>query len=86
MTTTIFKTIEIAGWLSDREVGKGKTAIWTGSEIQESCEINGPYWDDAEIQVQLQAAQTYADAKVAENNWVITPQAFVNEYNCEIDE
>lgn len=86
MNTVIFKTIEIGGWLSDREIGKGQTAIWTGSEIWESTEINGPYWDDAEIATQLQAAQAYADRLVAENNWVITPKAFVNEYECEIDE
>lgn len=79
-----YKTIQIAGWLSDREIGQGKTAIWTGSEIWETGEINGPYWDDSEIESQLKAAQFYVDKRVKENGWAITPKAVVDVF--EINE
>lgn len=77
------KSIQIAGWLSDREVAKGKTAVWTGSEIWETCEVDGPYWADEEIEEQLKAAQAYTDRAVAENNWAITPKAIVDVFEYE---
>lgn len=83
--TTVSKTIEIAGWLSDREVSQGKTALWTGSEIDESCEINeGYYFNDQQIDAELVKAQEYADRLVAQNNWTINPRAFVGTYENEI--
>jgi len=87
MKTITVKSIRIAGWLSDREIGQGKTALWTGKDIQEVLEI-GPnfYWEDDEVEAQLKAAQEYADKMVAQNNWYIEPKAFIDVFEADIDE
>lgn len=86
-TTLTLKTIEIAGWLSDKEMSKGQTALWTGSEIDESCEIHeGHYFTDEQLETELIKAQEYANRLVKENNWTITPRAFIGVYENEIDE
>ena len=86
MATITVKTIEIFGWLSEREEGRGKTAIWTGSKIEETCEVNGPYWTDEEIDAELEAAQIAADQMVAQNGWLISPVARICPFEIEIDD
>lgn len=85
MTIVTLKTIEIAGWLSDKEVAQGKTAIWTGKDIDESCEIHeGHYFTDEQLETELIRAQEHADALVKEYNWNLRPRAFVATYENEI--
>jgi len=77
------KTIEFFGWLSSREMAQGKTAIWTGSDIYETCEVDGPYWAAEEIGTQLIAAQQYVDKVIGEKGYLISVTAQICTYNID---
>ncbi len=81
------KTIEIAGYLSETEVSKGKTALWfNGIEEVLNYDVDDYSFTDEEIENELEKAQEYLDAKVKENNWVITPKAYINVHEFEIED
>jgi len=80
-------TIEIFGWLSDRQIAKGQTALWTGRGIDETCEIHdGYYFEDSELEHEIAEAQKYADDVIAQNGWPITVKVSAVAHKFETDE
>ena len=87
MKKVTVKTIEIAGYLSEKESSKGKTALWfDGIEEVLDYVVDDYSFTDEEIESELVKAQEYLDAKVKENDWVITPKAYINVHEFEIEE
>lgn len=76
---TIFKTIEIDGYLSEKEVAQGKTAIWTENGIETILDYNIDDYciDDSKIDIEIVRAQSFLDSEVQKNGWIITPIARV---------
>ena len=76
MKTTL-KTIEIAGYAKETV-----TAIWTGSRMEEVTDFNPQDYEfeEKDLLEELNKCQKFIDNQVKENNWVIEPKAFINEY------
>jgi|WetSurMetagenome_2_1015567.scaffolds.fasta_scaffold437315_3 hypothetical protein len=77
MKTMVNKIIEISGYTKAT-----KTALWTGSTIEEvtNYNIDDYSFTDEKIESELIKAQIFIDNQVKENNWIINPKAFINTF------
>lgn len=87
MSKITVKTIEISGYLSEKESSGGKTALWfNGIEEVLNYVVDDYSFTDEDIERELVKAQSHLDNKATENNWVITPKAYINVHEFEIEE